>query len=615
MPGNVSSGIIGSATPAPSAHPENACTTGFKRSPGPAPNATAALDACAQQVATDARQNLTLAAAAYASAGDIASNAGLIYKAAVSYAKAAVLAHVLRLQDDAGLRPKDASPFKHSAQIADSGLVGSASSVTNESDAVKAFTAFQQVGDHVAISALFKSLGGKNNARFVEITDVEKVKLYDFHDDIWRNVTDPTGQGKIVKALHSGHELILKFDTDLKGKQKSDLNKLPRPNQDDLHMYGNAFVRLIDLSPTHRNYFYSLLERSGSPEYTIRVNREANDTPAGYYTPGTIGQTIFPYQTGAGEPAIQLNDVCKTLLHEFSHAVQPGATRDSDDTTILLPDLGYPHDREQTAFMGGVINEYNYFLALASNELDFADKLGPPIRIDIDGGDYSENLVLNQPEWRTTKAPEYLKQASAAIEKNNIDAALKVFSKIATSDQINIRMYDAAFGRNVTQSHNSRYGVAEVILQQMLVEVDRADWFAAKDTGDNPRVRESMGAFLNALVEQGQTSDNGPEWKATINGAFNYLSMNPAVEIPGYVYADGHAPMKCLPNRKPSADTGKTPTVMVSMASVMVVMSVIIAGLSAYIVRQGPRRDPVAPDTIAAPEASPAEIAPAELPV
>lgn len=614
MPGNLTSSIIGQMKPAPTASPENSCMAAFKIVRGASSKAIDALDACAEQTITDARHNLDLATAAYAIAGDTASNAGLIYKAAVSYAKAAVLEHGLRLQDDAGLLPADASPFDHSAHVENSGHVGSPSFQTGELNPEKAFAAFQQLGDHVAISDLFKSLGGKKHARFVEITDVEKVNLYDFHDANWTNVTDPTGQGRIEKALHSGHKLILKFDTDLKGKEKSALNKLPRPNQNDLNMYGNAFVRLIDLSPTFRHYFYSLLDRNGSPEYSIRVNREANSTKAGYDSPGTIGQTILPYHDGPGKPPIPLNKMRKTILHEFTHAVQPGVTRDSDDTTVLRPNLGHSHDREHTAFMGGVINEYNHFLAIASTEPDLADMLGPPIKIDIES-DYSENLILAQPEWRTSKASEYTKRASAAVGNNRIDAALKVFSNIATSDQIKIRMYDAQFGKNITHSHVSQYPVAEVILQQMLVEVDRADWFAAKDKGDNPRIRESMGNFLNALVEQGQTDHNGPEWKTTINGVFNYLSMDPAVEIPAYVYADERAEMKSLQGRKAGTGDRKTSAATVGMASAMAAMSVIIAGLSAYIAKQGRRRDQVHPAPAAVPNAFPAAVVVDEPPV
>ena len=63
-------------------------------------------------------------------------------------------------------------------------------------------------------------------------------------------------------------------------------------------MYGNAFVKLIDLSPTFRHNLYELLELNRSPNYTIRVNVEQNKKYLGYARIGGAMQTIFSVPSG-----------------------------------------------------------------------------------------------------------------------------------------------------------------------------------------------------------------------------------------------------------------------------------------------------------------------------
>ncbi len=573
---------------------------------------------CAQAALADGEQKLTLATVGYRLAGGDALEAGFVYKAALAYGKAAVLEHTLRRQKDTGLSSAGGVGAIGSPDLRITVPAGSAPSSVIDSNEAKAFIAFQQIGDYVAMANLRKNLGATARSRFPELTDVEKVRRYNFHDPAaWADVSTPDDFGAIEKTLNSGNVLRFQFDTDLQGDARTDLASAPLPDKEDLKTYGNAFARLIDLSPTFRSYFYSLLERQATPVYTVRVNIEQNSKYAGYTSIGGTTQTIFPYPVATTDAAGHLHAIQKTFVHEFAHDVQPGFTKDSDGTTVMRADLGSSHDRQQTAFMGGVINEYNHFLALAYQEVNdiAADAFGTPIRVNIDRDDYCEDLILTQPEWKAAKASDYLKQTAAALEQNTADEAFKVFSNIDTAEQIDIRMYDAQFGRNVTHSRIDRYNVAELSLQQLLVEVDRVDWFAADDTVDNTKTRQTMGQFLNLLVEQGKTDVNNQDWRTTINGAFNYLSMNPRLEIPGYAYAGEFADpvsTKSADASKTAGGNGGTPA---SLVSVMTLMSIVIAGLGLHIARKAhaaarglPMAGPGAAATAGTPE-------PVELPV
>ena len=611
LPKNITS-AAGNATrlPSPTVRTDASCAAAFRNHGFTGIDSRNPAEQCAQEAAVIAKQSLIEASAGFGIAGDDAMQAGYLFKAALLYSKAAVIDYTLRTQNDAGLFEQQAD-CRISTGLAQAlgQRDGSTMSMTNTNED-KAFLAFQQIGDSVSIKNLRKNLGASARARFPELDDVEKVKRYNFHDNTaWKNVSTPGDFGIIETTLNSGNLLRIKFDTDLKGLKRLALTGKPLPDLEDLKFYGNAFTRLIDLSPTFRSYLYSLLERQGSPDYTIRVNIERNAAYAGY-TAGGAKQTIFPYNAGTNKSSTPITAVQAVMLHEFAHNVQPGIAKDRDGTTILQPDQGYSHDREQTAFMGGVINEYNHFLKIAYSELDKPESLGKPIRKNIDRDDYCEDLLLKQPEWHASKASGYLKDAATAIEKDEVGAALKIFSRFAPSEKIDIRMYNAQFGHNTTHSEVQTYDLAEVTLQQLLVEVDRIDWLAFKTTSSSTRSRETMAKFLNALVERGPAGAGAPDWRAKINGAFNYLSMDPKVEIPGYAYADGGADTVAAesanPDRTADGTSGSCNFMQKSQLAVMAAMSIVIVGLSAYIAKKAhATRHPAAttfPETVATAE-------------
>ena len=590
FPANFTTTINASEPVAPLSSTEQICEAAFQKHQYASLTPTDPAEVCADHAATDGRKKLNLASDGYRFAGDDAAQGGFDYKAAVSYSRAAVLEHILRKLDDARLAQTDANNLITATASASAGANhGSASSFENVSNEVKAFTAFQKIGDYVAMNKLRKNLGAAAQARFPELSDVEKVQRYNFHNDTkWNDVSTPSDFGVIEKTLNSGNILRVKFDTDLQGMAKENLANTTSSDKNDLKDYGNSFVKLIDLSPTFRNYFYENLERHNR-DYTIRVALETSRGILGYSTRGeTTTQTIFPHQRF---PFITVT-MQIILLHEFSHNVQPGMTKDSDGTTVLRPHLGNSHDREQTAFMGGVINEYNHFLAIARTTVAGPDALGDPFRENIDFADYCEDLMLAQAEWKASKGAGVLDQTATAIEKNQPVAALHHFLPIATSDQIDIRMYNAESGHNITAGHIGTYNLAELTLQQLLLKIDRVDWFASRNSTENKYARKTMGKFLNLLVEQGPANANEQDWRTTINGAFNYLSMDPKVEIPGYAYANRYPDTAATddsgvspgtpgtPGTQGTNGTEKTNGTPDSLIAVMAVMSIVIAGLS-----------------------------------
>ena len=611
FPGNFTTNVNVSIPIIPLPSPEKICLSAFQDHHYTSLTSNNPAEACGEAAAIESRKNLRLAAVGYQLAGDDALKEGYRYKAALSYSKAAVLEHTLGKLNDAGL-PDAINPL--GGQIGMQGRIGSGVGAASSQDSseAKAFIAFQQIGDYVGMRNLRKNLGAMANARFPELSDVEKVERYNFHDiAAWEDVSKPGDLAEMEKTLNSGNILRLKFDTDLTGAEKIKLLRTSRPDTDDLKMYGNAFVSLIDSSPTFRHYFYAHMERMGGDTYVLRVNLEQNAKALAYAPVGGISQTLFPYHPDSKKPTVTLDEVKKGLLHEFGHNVQPGLAKDSEGMTVLRPLLGYPHDRGQTAFMGGVINEYNHFLAIAHNTTSAPDTLGTPIKKNVDKDDYCEDLMLYQPEWQASKASPILQKTTAAIDGDNAGEALTLFSKIATSDHIDIRMYNANMGRNATFSTLDTYNLAEVTLQQMLVQIDKADWFAAEDTAENKSTRATMGEFLNLLVEQGPRDGNDPDWRTTINGAFDYLSMDPKLEIPGYAYADD------TPIRRPPIVTEPTETkkgasaVPAPLVGVMTLMSLIIAGLSTYIAKKSYAQRSAAAATAAQPASPGATVAPA----
>ncbi|MBC7514548.1 MAG: hypothetical protein H7234_08955 [Herminiimonas sp.] len=609
---NFSSPII----PLPST--KQICATAFEKHEYKSLASRNPAEVCAQQAISDGRQNLNLATIGYQLAADDALKAGYHYKAALSYSKAAILERTLRKLDDVGLVAKKTNALAGSAPFVSATSAGLGSSNVDSSNEAKAFATFQKIGDYVAVDELRKNLGATAHARFPELSDVEKIERYNFHDAAaWKDVSTPTDFGVLEKTLNSGNVLRLQFSTDLKGIQRLKLAGSRLPEKDDLKIYGNAFVSLIDLSPTFRHRLYELLERNASPDYTLRVNVEQNAKYLGYAPIGGSTQTLFPYHPNTKEAPISLNEVQTTLLHEFGHNVQLGTSKDADGTTVLRLNLGHSHDREQTAFMGGVLNEYNRFLTLARRNAHVATSLDMPIKTNIDRDDYCEDLMLAQPEWIASKGAGILTDTAAALERDEADAALKIFSKIATSDQIDITMYDAAFKRTADSSHVETYNLAEVSLQQLLVGIDRADWFAAEGTAENKSTRAAMGKFLNLLVEQGPTDANDPDWRTTINGAFNYLSMDPKVEVPGYAYADrypGGATSDVPEAAKPARGSESPPK---SLLAVMAVMSIVIAGFGLRVAKtcRDERAASVAGRDAVAPAIPPEQEVPPALPV
>ena len=579
FPGNLTATAANlSATAVPMQDTQKICITAFQKHQYENLESENLAEVCAQQAVLDSRKNLNLATIGYQLAGDDALKQGFHFKAALSYSKAAILERTVRKLDSFRSADMNAKALTSSAVSAGAALVPTLAGLPNagSSSEAKAFTTFLKIGDYVAMTALRKNLGATAHARFPALSDVEKVERYTFHDNdaAWKDVSKPGDFGVLEKTLNSGNVLRVQFSTDLTGAEKSKLEETLLPEKDDLKVYGNAFVNLIDLSPTFRHNLYELLERNRSPNYTIRVNVEQNKKYLGYARIGGSMQTIFPYHPDTDEAPASLAAVQLTLLHEFGHNVQLGANRDVDGMTVLGQNLGHSHDRDQTAFMGGVLNEYNHFLTIAREKAGATDALGMPIKTNIDRNDYCEDLILAQPEWKASKAPGVLKNIAVAIERNDVDTALKSFSRIATSDQIDIAMYDAAYQRAANSSHIETYNVAEVTLQQLLLRIDRADWFAAEGTAENKNTREAMGKFLNLLVEQGPADANDPDWRTTINGAFNYLSMDPKVEVPGYAYADRYP--DSTKNDVPKA--GGSKALPKSLVAVMAVMGIVIAG-------------------------------------
>jgi hypothetical protein len=622
---------------------------------------------CARTSLTTAVSQIYSSASTYVVVANNMLSTSLPYNAAVAYSKASVLQYTVKElgQKDAIDKPttndnptntvdKVGASAGQQSGIAAAIAGGAAVGVTNgpiQSLAKSPFIAkavqlFIESGDHQAVKKLSSSIGVKENDLAPVLTDVEQVKQYPFHtDEKWEDITLPNELGTVVKKLNSGHNLKVLFAHDDKNAEISkplnslesmttpasfplpsfpplpSLPPLPRrtiaptspatearklPDLNSLKALGEAFVQLIDLSPTFRHHFYQHMALKNDPDYTIRVRLDPGKSGMlAYTTLQASTLTVFPYNKGKAEFRFSLEDFKAAFIHEFAHDVQPGISSDVEGKTFLKHDIGWSHDREQTAFMGGVINEHNHFLTIAKDQGLGGFGSLPRLVKDIDSDDYCEDLILKQPEWKTLPAASVLKKANRAIENQNSNLALNIFSKLSTSEKTQIHMYDAQFGHEDENSHFQTYDTAELVLQQMLLKVDSVDWFATNSTATNStatnstaidkKTRETMGNFLNLLAEKAPTPEDQKSWTATINGAFNYLSMDPQLEIPNYKYAD-KAPdtlstYSFIEVKGDSAESNQKPSdsKQKPLIGVIAAMSVIIAALTAYIAAKASR--------------------------
>jgi hypothetical protein len=546
---------------------------------------------------------------AYHQVAATALKEGFIYKAADSYGKAAVTFYTFESQLDAGLGFSDPYIFNTPGQDVDPADVVPVIPITDESRKTfpivpgeiiyinpvvllkaKSIDLFEQIGDYAAIDSLMKDTKIDGVYPKLPQTDLEKISSYPFHSKgEWQNANSTEFEA-IEKKLNSGNTIRLKFDLENVETDKAEHPVVTVPDRQDLINFGDTFIELIDFSPTFRHYFYQHINHNDMGDFTIRaiINPSPTNREWGAVDgPETL--TLFPYASGSKVTKFSSDKLKTILLHEFSHQVQPYKAPLSLAPTKLLPYRGFSHGREQTAFIGGVINQHNHWLKLATETRGNVTASVKPIITNIDRSDVSEDLMLYQPEWLQSKAKDLFEKSNAAILKHHPEIALHQFANVSNFENILIKMYDADFGRDKQHSRYKAYNAAEVVLQQMLLTIDRADWFAAEESPDNHKTRESMGQFLNLLVQENPGNPPAKQWRTIVEGAFNYLSMDPRVEIPNY-NPDLATPGSCPKvDPLPGAGSGKT-SKTAPLAILIGVVSAAMVGISVVLAKKAQMR-------------------------